>query len=261
MLYPSAEEYKDSKFLGQTYSLPIMLHIVLWQTNFFLRPFYTEGEVRLKKIRKSRKGETHCFCHSAGDTDNRVRPRSAHGCTQGLHWFQEDYSCVHECVTDRRDLVLVALTFPGCSIYLCILGNRLVQSDVLYLGSPSPTQNRNNFRLKASPMPEDEKAKSFRRQRTYQNHQGFTWVGLNKELHHSLWQFGWRDNESILYFQTKIIVWMGEHSCLSYLESGNERIGIAEIIPEFGLWCKKLIQVLQSEMGYILSSLSHYHLL
>lgn len=49
MLYPSAEEYKDSKFLGQTYSLPIMLHIVLWQTNFFLRPFYTEGEVRLKK--------------------------------------------------------------------------------------------------------------------------------------------------------------------------------------------------------------------
>lgn len=164
-------------------------------------------------------------------------------------------------MTDRRDLVLVALTFPGCSIYLCILGNRLVQSDVLYLGSPSPTQNRNNFRLKASPMPEDERAKSFRRQRTYQNHQGFTWVGLNKELHHSLWQFGWRDNESILYFQTKIIVWMGEQSCLSFLESGNERIGIAEIIPEFGLWCRKLIQVLQSEMGYILSSLSHYHLL
>lgn len=35
MLYPSTEEYKDSKFLGQTYSLPMMLHIVLRQTNFF----------------------------------------------------------------------------------------------------------------------------------------------------------------------------------------------------------------------------------
>lgn len=110
-------------------------------------------------------------------------------------------------MTDRTDLVLVALTFPGCSIYLCILGNRLVQSDVLYLGSPSPTQNRNHFRPKESPMPEDERAKSFWRQRTYQNHQGFTWVGLNKKLCHSLWQFGWRDNESILYFQTKIIGW------------------------------------------------------
>jgi len=51
---------------------------------------------------------------------------------------------------------------------------------------------------------------------------------------------------------------MGEHSCLSFLESV---IGIAAIIPEFGLPCRKLSHVLQSEMGHISSSFSPYHLL
>lgn len=58
MFYPYTEDYKDSKFFGQTYSLPMILHIVLWQTNFFSKTisFHTEGEVRLKK--KMEKHET-----------------------------------------------------------------------------------------------------------------------------------------------------------------------------------------------------------
>lgn len=63
----------------------------------------------------------------------RTGPMGTHGAPIDSGRF------LHVYVTDRTDSVLVALTFPGCSIYLCISGNRAVQSDVLYLVShPHP---------------------------------------------------------------------------------------------------------------------------
>lgn len=158
-------------------------------------------------------------------------------------------------MTDRTDLVLIALTFPGCSIYLCISGNRPVQSDVLYLGSPSPPQTRNNRRLKASPMPEDERAKSFPRQRT---HQGFTWVRTNKRTSpQSVTIWLKRQWVSFVIFISKQQSGWENTLASASLKAGSDRIGIAEGITKFGFLCRKLPHVLQSEMGHILSSLSH----
>lgn len=64
--------------------------------------------------------------------------------------------------------------------FICAFQETDQYSQMFYTWVPlPPPQNRNNCRLKASPMPEDDRAKSFPRQRTHWNHEVFTWVRTN----------------------------------------------------------------------------------
>lgn len=178
-----------------------------------------------------------------------------------LNWCQQDYSRVCVCMTDRTDLVLIASTFPGCSIYLCISGNRPIKSDVLYLGSPSPTPKQKWLEAKSITHARRGESQILTKAKGSPKSPGFhlsknelknfTIVCDNlAEMTISQFNFFFSDQNNRLDGGMLLpqLLW-------SY------KIGIAEIIPEFGLWCRKLVCFLQSKMRHILLSLSHYHLL
>lgn len=136
-----------------------------------------------------------------------------------LNWCQQDYSRVCVCMTDRTDLVLIASTFPGCSIYLCISGNRPVKSDVLYLGSPSPTPKQKWLEAKSITHARRGESQILTKAKGSPKSPGFH-LSKNELKNFTIVcdNLAEMTISQFFFFQTKIIDWMGECSCLSLFE-------------------------------------------
>lgn len=129
--------------------------------------------------------ESPTTSHPPGDTENR-----SHGHTRGPHWLWQ----VSPRVCDRQNRF-----GPRCfdfSRMLNLFVHFRKQGSTVRCpvpGFPSPPQKRNSCRLKAPPIPGDDRAKAFPRQRTKELPVSPEW-GLTEELHHP-WKSGQKDNE------------------------------------------------------------------